>query len=90
MYSIIVEERSDLPIKSRKHRRRSSRSASGKGKGKDEDLDVSEVETTNWRRNSGLGQLYRGLGMRISASVIIFMLSIFAADGNESNGWTEL
>ncbi|KAL5535117.1 hypothetical protein ACEPAF_3211 [Sanghuangporus sanghuang] len=97
-YSIITEERSDLPLRSRRHHahkqthtRRPSR-AHDKGKGKEVAViheEEKEAERTSWLRNTGIGQLYRGLGMRAGASVIIFLATWMTADP-DGNGWTEL
>lgn len=72
IYSIITEERSDLPLHTRKRERRTSR-AHEKGKAKEGAVHEDAVEGGSWLRNTGIGQLYRGLGMRASASVILFM-----------------
>ncbi|EIW86536.1 mitochondrial carrier [Coniophora puteana RWD-64-598 SS2] len=48
-----------------------------------------EAENDNWRRHTGIGQLYRGLGMRLSASVIVFLLSTVNGDETDA-GWAEL
>ena len=86
-YSILTEERSDLPLRPRRHRshshghghaRRPSRQDKGKGREvpvtiPEEEQQQQEVESQSWLRNTGVGQLYRGLGMRAGASVIIFL-----------------
>lgn len=41
-----------------------------------------------WRK-TGLGQLYRGLGVRLGAGAIVFLLGILTGDGDET-GWAEL
>ena len=96
MFSIISEERSDLPLKPRRkrhhrhgHERRASRSEKGKGKEGAEQIEEAEEEDS-WLKSTGIGQLYRGLGMRVSASVIIFVLSMFSTDQSEGSAWTEL
>lgn len=87
LYSIITEERSDLPLRRRKHRRRSSHTAE-KAK-MPETYDDETRQESRWR-NTGIGQLYRGIGMRAAAIIIIFSSSIFAQEPNEGSGWTEL
>lgn len=92
MFSILTEERSDLPLRprrKRRHERRASRSEKGKDKEGSEAEEEAEEENS-WLRNTGVGQLYRGLGMRVGASVIIFVLSMFSTDQSEGSGWTEL
>jgi len=49
--------------------------------GKDEHVSI-------WRK-TGLGQLYRGLGVRLGAGAIVFFLGILSGDGDET-GWAEL
>jgi len=49
--------------------------------GKDEHVSM-------WRK-TGLGQLYRGLGVRLGAGAIVFLLGILTGDGDET-GWAEL
>jgi mitochondrial fusion and transport protein UGO1 len=84
-YRILTEERSDLPLPHRVLRRRPS----VKGKEKpvlDQPIDHDEE---SWRSHTGLGQLYRGLGMRLTASALVFVLALMAPDDG-SSGWTEL
>ena len=93
MWHIVTEERSDLPLKPRK-RRRKSMSAAAKGKasaGKPvEEERPADVEGGSWLRHTGIGQLYRGLGMRISASVVVFLLVSLYGGEDPDAGWTEL
>ena len=49
--------------------------------GKDEHVSM-------WRK-TGLGQLYRGLGVRLGAGAIVFLLGILSGGGDET-GWAEL
>jgi len=83
LWHILTEERSDLPLrmKAKRTRRGSKQQAEEKWKGED--------EAESWFRNTGLGQLYRGLGMRLSASAIVFLLAV-ASGGEENEGWAEL
>jgi mitochondrial fusion and transport protein UGO1 len=76
MWHILTEERSDLPV---------GRVGRKKGKGK-----TKEKETEGWYRNTGLGQLYRGLGMRLGASVIVFLLGVLTGGEERESGWAEL
>lgn len=78
-WHILTEERSDLPIATRHARRRSSVGA-----------DKETVTEDSWLRHTGVGQLYRGLGMRLSASVIVFFLAIFTGSDATDSGWAEL
>jgi mitochondrial fusion and transport protein UGO1 len=99
LWHILTEERSDLPIR---HRRRQ---AKGKGKSKgdsakegdeneedseDEDEDEDEGERKSWWRHTGLGQLYRGLGARIGAGAIVFVLGVVSTVSAGDGGWAEL
>lgn len=84
-YSIVVEERSDLPLRGIKRKgkaRRMSRvhdgASRGKGKGKGkakegeevvEEVEKVEEEDSLWR-NTGIGQLYRGFWMRVGATIL--------------------
>lgn len=85
LYSIIAEERSDLPLRSRRQRRRGSHTADKHGKAVEE-----EYHQNTWWRNTGIGQLYRGMGMRAGATFLIITSAIFAQEPNEGSGWTEL
>jgi len=75
-WHILTEERSDLPI-----RRRVS-----KGKEKEREGEIEE----SWFRNTGIGQLYRGLGMRLGASVIVFGLALIGGGEERDGGWAEI
>ena len=79
LWHILTEERSDLPIIRRPKRRRPSTSS-----------ERPEIEEDGWLRNTGIGQLYRGLGMRLGASVIVFFLALFAGSDRSDGGWAEL
>jgi len=75
-WHILTEERSDLPVE------RDVRGRKGKEReGTKEDVSV-------WRR-TGLGQLYRGLGVRLGAGLIVFVLGVITGGGGEP-GWAEL
>lgn len=73
LWHILTEERSDLPVKRRR-----------KGKGKEREGEEVGV----WRK-TGLGQLYRGLGVRLGAGAIVFVLGAIMGGGGEA-GWAEL
>jgi mitochondrial fusion and transport protein UGO1 len=75
LWHILTEERSDLPIE---------RGMKGHKGGRE------EGHVSIWGR-TGLGQLYRGLGMRLGAGVVVFVLGVLTGGraGDES-GWAEL
>lgn len=83
-WRILSEERSDLPLVRHVRKRRPSR----KGKEK-EDAHVQEDVEGGWLSNTGIGQLYRGMGMRLGASVIVFVLALVSG-GDDNSGWAEL
>jgi len=85
-WHILTEERSDLPITRRARRGRLSR----KGKEKEEPEPEEREEYQSWWRNTGLGQLYRGLGMRLGASAIVFGLTLFGGREEADGGWAEI
>lgn len=78
LWHVLTEERSDLPVKRRKKRKVTE--------GKEEVVKEDE----SWFRNTGIGQLYRGLGMRFGASVIVFLLSVLSGGEEGDSGWAEL
>ncbi|KAF7975751.1 hypothetical protein HWV62_8537 [Athelia sp. TMB] len=82
LWHILTEERSDLPLKT-KRVRRGSKASKGKQVAPEEDDD-------SWFRNTGLGQLYRGLGMRLGASAIVFLLAVVSGGEEKDSGWAEL
>ncbi|KAF9056690.1 mitochondrial carrier domain-containing protein [Panaeolus papilionaceus] len=90
-WHILTEERSDLPITRRPRRRRMS----SKGKEKEE-TDEGKVENEeqdeyqSWFRNTGIGQLYRGLGMRLGAAGIVFVLALLQGGEDKEGGWAEI
>jgi len=75
LWHILTEERSDLPKRAKQQ----------KGKGK----ETEPANESLWR-STGLGQLYRGLGMRLSASVVVFMLGVVNGGYDSDPGWAEL
>ena len=92
LWHILTEERSDLPLKTSKRRRRKSVGSKGKTKeSKDGEGEESESEENeSWLRHTGIGQLYRGLGMRVGASVIVFVLAMLSGGDEPDAGWAEL
>ncbi|GBE78421.1 mitochondrial carrier [Sparassis crispa] len=90
LWHILTEERSDLPLKPKKrHRRHSSGKAKGKEKEKTAEEPEDVYENESWLRNTGAGQLYRGLGIRMAASVTVFVLGMLSGDEPDV-GWAEL
>jgi len=87
-WHILTEERSDLPITRRPRRRRSSKS--GNKDGEKEETDRIDDEPESIWKNTGLGQLYRGLGMRLGASVVYFVLNLFVSPEEADAGWVEI
>ncbi|KAF7320047.1 hypothetical protein MKEN_00788900 [Mycena kentingensis (nom. inval.)] len=86
-WHILTEERSDLPITAPKRRRRMSKGKERAGTASEEKAE--RTEDRGWMRSTGIGQLYRGLGMRLGASVIMFGLALFSGD-EADGGWAEL
>jgi len=83
LWHILTEERSDLPLGTKTKRLR--RGSKGKQQGEEE-----KKKTESWFRNTGVGQLYRGLGMRLGASAIVFLLAIVSGGEEKETGWAEL
>ncbi|KAF9065437.1 mitochondrial carrier domain-containing protein [Rhodocollybia butyracea] len=85
-YRIITEERSDVPLE-RKQGKKNKRRLSKAG---EETATVGFKEDEGWFKNTGVGQLYRGLGMRLGASIIVFILAVVSGGESEDGGWAEL
>ncbi|EPQ61054.1 mitochondrial carrier [Gloeophyllum trabeum ATCC 11539] len=83
LWHVLTEERSDLPLEGRRTRRKE------KGKDREEPEAEDEVIEEGWFKNTGIGQLYRGLGMRLSASAVMFVLGMLSGEERDA-GWTEL
>ncbi|KAJ7071482.1 mitochondrial carrier domain-containing protein [Mycena amicta] len=86
-WHILTEERSDLPITPSKRKRRASK---GKERAGSDEHALQTVEEQGWMRSTGIGQLYRGLGMRLGASIIMFGLALFSGGDEMDGGWAEL
>lgn len=82
LWHILTEERSDLPVVPRRKRR----PAAQEGETAPADADNEE----SWFRNTGIAQLYRGLGMRLGASMIVFLLALVSGGDEKDTGWAEL
>jgi len=78
-WHILTEERSDLPVE---------RDVRGRRREKGKEREGVKEEVSVWRR-TGLGQLYRGLGVRLGAGLIVFVLGVITGGGGEP-GWAEL
>jgi len=81
LWHVLTEERSDLPVERVIGGRR-------KEKGKEREGEKGDGQVSMWRR-TGLGQLYRGLGVRLGAGLIVFVLGLITGGGDEP-GWAEL
>ncbi|KAG7450194.1 mitochondrial carrier [Guyanagaster necrorhizus] len=86
LWHIITEERSDLPIVRRTKKRRTSRGSTER----DGEAQNNSRGEDNWSHRTGIGQLYRGMGMRLGASVIVFLLALITGGDNSDGGWAEL
>ena len=64
-----------------RHRRMSSQ-------GKQTEEDVKEKQS--WFSSTGIGQLYRGFGMGMGASTVVFLLATLAGGDASDSGWAEL
>ncbi|KAG9314630.1 mitochondrial carrier domain-containing protein [Chiua virens] len=82
LWHVLTEERSDLPIQ-RPRRKRTT------GEEKDRNEEVTQ-RGQSWLRRTGVGQLYRGLGIRVAASVIVFLLAVVSGGEDTDGGWAEL
>lgn len=77
-WRVLTEERSDLPITPRLTR------------SKENGEEAKRNEHERWLRHTGIGQLYRGLGMRLSASVLVFLLALVSGGEEADGGWAEI
>lgn len=89
-WHVLTEERSDLPIRRQRKRRGSQASLKGKERADPAFSKEEDVEESGWFRNSGIGQLYRGMGMRLGASAIVFVLALLSGGEEGDGGWAEL
>lgn len=89
-WHILTEERSDLPIVRQRKRRGSQTSLKGKERAEAESEAQDGEENEGWFRNTGIGQLYRGLGMRLGASAIVFLLALLSGGEEGDGGWAEI
>lgn len=91
-WHILTEERSDLPITRHKRKRRMSKGKerAGAEEQQQQQQPAQDVEDQSWMRSTGIGQLYRGLGMRLGASIIMFGLALFSGGDEADSGWAEL
>ena len=51
---------------------------------------AEETESESWLRHSGIGQLYRGLSVRMGAGAIVFVLALMSGSDEADAGWAEL
>lgn len=86
LWHILTEERSDLPL-GRPRRKRTGEKEKRRG----EEAEVDDAKDGGgWLRRTGVGQLYRGLGMRLAASVVVFLLAVVGGADDADGGWAEL
>ncbi|RPD58351.1 mitochondrial carrier [Lentinus tigrinus ALCF2SS1-6] len=89
-WHILTEERSDLPLKPQSKRKRRRSSVKGKERAHEDEPVAVVEESESWLRHSGIGQLYRGLGMRVGAGLVVFVLSLMSGSDEADAGWAEL
>lgn len=87
LWNILTEERSTPPPRRRRRKSKGKERADDAGKEKEEDKDGRLA-------SMGIAQLYRGLGMGLTANLVVFVLGAFAGASGEDysgqSGWTEL
>lgn len=87
LWHILTEERSDLPLERPRRKRTPEKE---KRRGEEVWADDAKEGAQGWLRRSGVGQLYRGLGMRLAASVVVFLLAVVGGGEDVDGGWAEL
>lgn len=88
LWHIVTEERSDLPIKRRSKARR--RQADLAEENDSNDPFAEKQDESRWLKNTGIGQLYRGVRMRLGVSIIVLLLTTFGGQQEVDGGWAEL
>lgn len=86
LWHILTEERSDLPLKPRRIRRRKSAG----GDAMEPPRRDEETPRDSWRQHTGLGQLYRGIGLRATAGLVVLLAGMLSGGEEPELGWTEL
>lgn len=79
LWKVLTEERS-LPTTLRRRRMSSQ--------GRETEEEVKEKRS--WLASTGIGQLYRGFGMGMGASGVVFLLATLAGGDSSDAGWAEL
>ncbi|KAG9104624.1 hypothetical protein FRC06_000770 [Ceratobasidium sp. 370] len=79
IWRILSEERSMYTVLRR-------RGVSSQGQPTEEELK----EKPSWFSSTGIGQLYRGFGMGMGASAVVFLLATLAGGDASDAGWAEL
>jgi fusion and transport protein UGO1 len=88
MWHILTEERSDLPIKPRRRLRR--RQSAGGDAAEEQKRREQEAAAESWWKHTGLGQLYRGVGLRATAGLVVLFAGMLNGGDEPELGWTEL
>lgn len=83
-WHILTEERSDLPIKRLRRQHKNEQAGNG---AESEDI---EGENDSWLRHTGIGQFYRGFGIRLAANAVVFLMGALGGGENVDGGWAEL
>ncbi|KAG8715683.1 hypothetical protein FRC11_001311 [Ceratobasidium sp. 423] len=79
LWKVLMEERS-MPTMLRRRR------MSSQGRQTEEEVK----EKGSWINSTGIGQLYRGFGMGMGASGVVFLLATLAGGDSSDAGWAEL
>jgi mitochondrial fusion and transport protein UGO1 len=86
LWHILTEERSDLPLKPTRVRRRKSVA----GDATEQQVHDEQTSQESWRKHTGLGQLYRGIGLRATAGLVVLLAGMLGGGEEPELGWTEL
>lgn len=84
LYRIVTEETGTLP-KSLTRKAKMQRKRSGSGQGP---VDAQDIQTASWL--GGFRQLYRGMGMAITAQAVVLLLTLAGGKESGSAGWAEV
>lgn len=88
IYRIITEETGSMPLSlSRRAKKKEQRAQMKRRESAESAVDLKEDKKPE---SSGLRQLYRGLGIGVSAQACVFLLTLVSGSRSSSNSWSEM
>jgi len=92
VYRILTEETGSMPLNLSRRAKKKEERARMKRRESEQSAHGAAVEEVNEKKteSNGLRQLYRGLGIGVSAQAIVFLLTLVTGSRDSATSWSEM